>query len=216
MCTCFYICMSVGPVYRPLHGIAYLMLVLYSRPWICYWILHSIALLGESVDADLKYNAIDFLSRCQVGLSTKSYCIHYNSSNFTLLPKLLFEWILRAFFNFFSIEIVAHLNRIIIVWWCLSHHEILTSVGYLMLDCDFVVSQDPDGGYGGGPGQVSYSCYFCFMPHTGWTPPFPSCCCTFYFRQHLHHLIFWSSTLVHQFFNNGNWVLCDGDFPSRF
>ncbi|KAM7511992.1 hypothetical protein LguiB_010867 [Lonicera macranthoides] len=36
-----------------------------NRPWICYWILHSIALLGESVDADLEYNAIDFLSRCQ-------------------------------------------------------------------------------------------------------------------------------------------------------
>ncbi|XP_057983831.1 protein farnesyltransferase subunit beta isoform X2 [Malania oleifera] len=36
-----------------------------NRPWLCYWILHSIALLGESVDAELENNAIDFLSRCQ-------------------------------------------------------------------------------------------------------------------------------------------------------
>ncbi|CAI0455324.1 unnamed protein product [Linum tenue] len=36
-----------------------------NRPWLCYWILHSIALLGESVDDELEDNAIDFLSRCQ-------------------------------------------------------------------------------------------------------------------------------------------------------
>lgn len=36
-----------------------------NRPWICYWILHSIALLGESVDDALEHNAIDFISRCQ-------------------------------------------------------------------------------------------------------------------------------------------------------
>lgn len=36
-----------------------------NRPWMCFWILHSIALLGESVDDDLEDNAIDFLSRCQ-------------------------------------------------------------------------------------------------------------------------------------------------------
>ncbi|KAK1440866.1 hypothetical protein QVD17_06698 [Tagetes erecta] len=36
-----------------------------NRPWICYWIFHSIALLGESADFDLEHNAIDFLSRCQ-------------------------------------------------------------------------------------------------------------------------------------------------------
>ncbi|GJZ88222.1 protein farnesyltransferase subunit beta [Tanacetum coccineum] len=34
-------------------------------PCLCYWILHSIALLGECVDVDLEHNAIDFLSRCQ-------------------------------------------------------------------------------------------------------------------------------------------------------
>ncbi|KAM7476424.1 hypothetical protein LguiB_023667 [Lonicera macranthoides] len=36
-----------------------------SRPWLCYWILHSVALLGEYVDAELENNAIDFLTRCQ-------------------------------------------------------------------------------------------------------------------------------------------------------
>ncbi|XP_076905171.1 protein farnesyltransferase subunit beta-like [Bidens hawaiensis] len=36
-----------------------------NRPWICYWILHSIALLGESVDVALENNVIDFISRCQ-------------------------------------------------------------------------------------------------------------------------------------------------------
>ncbi|XP_059670160.1 protein farnesyltransferase subunit beta-like isoform X2 [Cornus florida] len=36
-----------------------------NRPWLCYWIIHSIALLGESLDAELESNAIDFLNRCQ-------------------------------------------------------------------------------------------------------------------------------------------------------
>uniref|UniRef100_A0A1D1Z4B7 Protein farnesyltransferase subunit beta n=1 Tax=Anthurium amnicola TaxID=1678845 RepID=A0A1D1Z4B7_9ARAE len=36
-----------------------------NRPWLCYWILHSLALLGESIDLDLEDNVVDFLSRCQ-------------------------------------------------------------------------------------------------------------------------------------------------------
>ncbi|KAI3860724.1 hypothetical protein MKX03_014760 [Papaver bracteatum] len=36
-----------------------------NRPWLCYWILHSITLLGESVDCDMEDNAIDLLSHCQ-------------------------------------------------------------------------------------------------------------------------------------------------------
>ncbi|KAJ0260566.1 PFTB repeat-containing protein [Hirschfeldia incana] len=36
-----------------------------NRPWLCYWILHSIALLGESVDDELENNIIDFLGHCQ-------------------------------------------------------------------------------------------------------------------------------------------------------
>lgn len=55
-----------------------------SRPWVCYWIIHSIALLGESVDDDLENNAIDFLGRCQVRLlkffltkSWKRFCFFF-------------------------------------------------------------------------------------------------------------------------------------------
>lgn len=40
--------------------------LLYSRPWICYWILHSIALLGQSVGAELEDRTVNFLSLCQV------------------------------------------------------------------------------------------------------------------------------------------------------
>ncbi|GMH24465.1 hypothetical protein Nepgr_026308 [Nepenthes gracilis] len=36
-----------------------------NRPWLCYWILHSLALLGEYVDDELENNAVDFLNRCQ-------------------------------------------------------------------------------------------------------------------------------------------------------
>ncbi|XP_030469966.2 LOW QUALITY PROTEIN: protein farnesyltransferase subunit beta [Syzygium oleosum] len=36
-----------------------------SRPWLCYWIIHSLALLGEPLDAVLEDSVIDFLSRCQ-------------------------------------------------------------------------------------------------------------------------------------------------------
>lgn len=43
-----------------------LILCVCSRPWVCYWILHSIALLGDSVDDVLERNTIEFLRRCQV------------------------------------------------------------------------------------------------------------------------------------------------------
>ncbi|KAK1299082.1 Protein farnesyltransferase subunit beta [Acorus calamus] len=36
-----------------------------NRPWLCYWMLHSIALLGESFDPRLEEDVVDFLSRCQ-------------------------------------------------------------------------------------------------------------------------------------------------------
>ncbi|XP_021299333.1 protein farnesyltransferase subunit beta [Herrania umbratica] len=36
-----------------------------NRPWLCYWIIHSIALMDEFVDPELEDNTIDFLSRCQ-------------------------------------------------------------------------------------------------------------------------------------------------------
>ncbi|KAK9113768.1 hypothetical protein Syun_020565 [Stephania yunnanensis] len=36
-----------------------------NRPWLCYWILHSIALLGDFIDCNLENDAVDFLNRCQ-------------------------------------------------------------------------------------------------------------------------------------------------------
>ncbi|XP_021719103.1 protein farnesyltransferase subunit beta-like [Chenopodium quinoa] len=36
-----------------------------NRPWLCYWILHSLALLGESFDDNLEHDVVAFLSQCQ-------------------------------------------------------------------------------------------------------------------------------------------------------
>ncbi|WOL10965.1 hypothetical protein Cni_G19725 [Canna indica] len=36
-----------------------------NRPWICYWIIHSISLLGDSLDSELEDRVVEFLSRCQ-------------------------------------------------------------------------------------------------------------------------------------------------------
>nr|AZK16212.1 farnesyltransferase beta subunit [Catharanthus roseus] len=36
-----------------------------NRPWLCYWILHPIAVMGDCVDEELANNTIDFLRRCQ-------------------------------------------------------------------------------------------------------------------------------------------------------
>jgi len=36
-----------------------------SRPWIAYWILHSLELLGEPIPAEVCQKVVDFLSSCQ-------------------------------------------------------------------------------------------------------------------------------------------------------
>ncbi|CAK9238347.1 unnamed protein product [Sphagnum troendelagicum] len=36
-----------------------------SRPWLCYWILHSLAMLNQHYSSAVCYRSIDFLSRCQ-------------------------------------------------------------------------------------------------------------------------------------------------------
>jgi protein farnesyltransferase subunit beta len=36
-----------------------------SRPWLIYWILHSLELLDEPVDIDMKSHIVNFLNRCQ-------------------------------------------------------------------------------------------------------------------------------------------------------
>lgn len=36
-----------------------------SRPWLCYWILHSLELLNETISDELKSNVAKFLEKCQ-------------------------------------------------------------------------------------------------------------------------------------------------------
>ncbi|KAG8465485.1 hypothetical protein KFE25_002792 [Diacronema lutheri] len=36
-----------------------------SRPWLCYWILHGLDLLGHDLDAELGSRIVGFLKRCQ-------------------------------------------------------------------------------------------------------------------------------------------------------
>lgn len=36
-----------------------------NRPWLCYWIIHSIALLGDCLDDKLENGVVDFLQQCQ-------------------------------------------------------------------------------------------------------------------------------------------------------
>jgi hypothetical protein len=37
-----------------------------SRPWLCYWILHSLAMLNQHYSSAVCNRSVDFLSRCQV------------------------------------------------------------------------------------------------------------------------------------------------------
>ncbi|URD91766.1 protein farnesyltransferase subunit [Musa troglodytarum] len=46
----------LGPSYHVLDA---------NRPWLCYWIIHSIALLGEPLDSELEDSVVEFLSRCE-------------------------------------------------------------------------------------------------------------------------------------------------------
>ena len=36
-----------------------------SRPWLCYWILHSMSLFGKNIEEDLATDVVGFLSKCQ-------------------------------------------------------------------------------------------------------------------------------------------------------
>eukprot|EP00250_Pteridium_aquilinum_P011539 c20137_g1_i1 orf=51-1544(+) len=47
---------QLGPAYCVLDA---------NRPWLCYWILHSLALLGEQIDVEIGTRVVDFLSHCQ-------------------------------------------------------------------------------------------------------------------------------------------------------
>ncbi|KAG0461054.1 hypothetical protein HPP92_021351 [Vanilla planifolia] len=47
---------QLGPNFRILDA---------SRPWLCYWIIHSMSLLGESLDIEVENSIIEFLSHCE-------------------------------------------------------------------------------------------------------------------------------------------------------
>lgn len=36
-----------------------------SRPWLCYWILHSLNILGERLDDEEYDKIVNFLTKCQ-------------------------------------------------------------------------------------------------------------------------------------------------------
>uniref|UniRef100_A0A0E0JIF0 Protein farnesyltransferase subunit beta n=1 Tax=Oryza punctata TaxID=4537 RepID=A0A0E0JIF0_ORYPU len=36
-----------------------------NRPWLCYWMIHALALLDETPDEDVEDDIVNFLSRCQ-------------------------------------------------------------------------------------------------------------------------------------------------------
>ena len=36
-----------------------------SQPWMCYWILHSMALLDSEIPVDVAKDVVGFLSKCQ-------------------------------------------------------------------------------------------------------------------------------------------------------
>ena len=85
-----------------------LMLSFYSRPWLCYWILHSISLLGDYVEHEVEDNVIDFLSRCQVCSFNQSYITLFCFKNYSycVLFKSLSNIFLAAasIFNITSIK----------------------------------------------------------------------------------------------------------------
>eukprot|EP00966_Prymnesium_polylepis_P273219 6311718-Prymnesium_polylepis.1 len=36
-----------------------------SRPWLCYWVMHSLEMLGEARPPELEQQMVDFLASCQ-------------------------------------------------------------------------------------------------------------------------------------------------------
>uniref|UniRef100_M4ENG5 Prenyltransferase alpha-alpha toroid domain-containing protein n=1 Tax=Brassica campestris TaxID=3711 RepID=M4ENG5_BRACM len=110
-----------------------------NRPWICYWILHSIALLGESVDDELENNTIDFLGRCQG--SDGGYG---GGPGQSLLVRVhdMGEMDVRA--CYLAISIASILN--------ILDDELTQGLGDYILSC-----QTYEGGIGGEPGSEAHA-----------------------------------------------------------
>ncbi|XP_028553789.1 protein farnesyltransferase subunit beta-like isoform X2 [Dendrobium catenatum] len=84
---------QLGPTYRVLDA---------NRPWLCYWIIHSMALLRESLDIELENNAVDFLSRCKLPHLATTYAavntlvtLGSNSALLSINREALREFLLR-------------------------------------------------------------------------------------------------------------------------
>lgn len=46
-----------------------------SRPWLCYWTLHSMAILDALPSTDFLSRAVLFLGKCQVGDIPQDLCV---------------------------------------------------------------------------------------------------------------------------------------------
>uniref|UniRef100_A0A803MMJ5 Prenyltransferase alpha-alpha toroid domain-containing protein n=1 Tax=Chenopodium quinoa TaxID=63459 RepID=A0A803MMJ5_CHEQI len=141
-----------------------------NRPWLCYWILHSLALLGESFDDNLERD-VDFLSQCQdphggygggpgqarprlkvvfgyvtwTRLLTPSYLCQHDTTWFRMHEKGEID--VRACYT--AISVASILN--------ILDHELVQNVGDYILSC-----QTYEGGIAGEPGSEAHGGYtFC-------------------------------------------------------
>ncbi|CAI0455325.1 unnamed protein product [Linum tenue] len=127
-----------------------------SRPWLCYWILHSIALLGESVDDELEDNAIDFLSRCQMPHLATTYAAV--NSLVTLGGNKALSSINRWMHDAGEIDVRACYTAISVASILnILDDELAKGVGNYILSC-----QTYEGGIAGEPGSEAHGGYtFC-------------------------------------------------------
>ncbi|CAI0455327.1 unnamed protein product [Linum tenue] len=127
-----------------------------NRPWLCYWILHSIALLGESVDDELEDNAIDFLSRCQMPHLATTYAAV--NSLVTLGGNKALSSINRWMHDAGEIDVRACYTAISVASILnILDDELAKGVGNYILSC-----QTYEGGIAGEPGSEAHGGYtFC-------------------------------------------------------
>ncbi|XP_078431491.1 prenyltransferase family protein [Wolffia australiana] len=156
-----------------------------SRPWLCYWILHSLALLGESLDSDMEDDVLDFLSRCQNdegGYGGGPGQLPHLATTYAAVNSLITVGSGRAYSSVNRHETYSFMMRMkdvsggfrmhengeidvracytaISVASCLNilNQELVENVGNYILRC-----QTYEGGIGGEPGSEAHGGYtFC-------------------------------------------------------
>ncbi|KAF9607406.1 hypothetical protein IFM89_034952 [Coptis chinensis] len=127
-----------------------------NRPWLCYWILHSMALLGESVDCDLENGAVDFLSCCQMPHLATTYAAV--NSLLTLGGERALSSINRWMHNAGEMDVRACYTAISVASILnILDDELVQNVGNFILRC-----QTYEGGIAGEPGSEAHGGYtFC-------------------------------------------------------